>query len=146
MVGWSDGTIRRSGDPTICQFTMPLGTPLQPLQRSFQGVPSGRFIRPSGNHMIERHRDIRAERPLDFYRALGGQLAPAAVDVTLKFDAVLVDFAKALEGEDLKAARVGKQRPLPRHELVEPAELLDDVFAGPDVEVIGVGEHDLRAD
>src|SRR5882724_13377718 len=134
MVGWSDGTIRRSGDPTIRQFTMPLGTPLQPLQRSFQRIPRRRLIRASGNHMIERHRDVGAERPLNLNGTLGGQLAPAAVDVTLKLDAVLVDFAKALEREDLKAARVGEQRPLPRHELVEAAELLDDVFAGPDVE------------
>ncbi len=85
MVGWSDGTIRRSGDPTIRQFTMPLGAPFQPTQRSLQRIPRRRLIGSSGDHMIECHGDVGTERPLDFYGALGRELAAAAVHVTLKF-------------------------------------------------------------
>src|SRR5205814_2216050 len=70
---------------------------------------------------------------------------PPAVDVTLKLHAAVVDLSKSLQREDLKAARVGEEGPLPRHELVEPTELGDDIFAGTDVEVIGVREDDLGA-
>src|SRR6267154_870652 len=121
-------------------------TALQPAQRSLQRIACRGLVGASRNDMIECHRDICAERPLNLDGALRSQSAPAAIDMTLKLDAIFIDFAEALEGKDLKAARVGQQRPLPRHELVQAAELRDDVLARADVEVVRVREYDLRAD
>ena len=91
--------------------------------------------------MVERHRHVRAEGPLDLGRALRGEDAAAAVHVTLKLDAVIGYAAEALEREHLEAAGVRQQRPVPGHEPVQAAELRDDVLAGPHVQVVGVGEH-----
>ena len=66
--------------------------------------------------------------------------------MALEFDAFFVDATKAFEREHLEAAGIGEQRPIPCHELVKAAELLDDVLAGTDVQVVGVREDDLRAD
>jgi hypothetical protein len=46
------------------------------------------------------------------------------------------------EREDLVATRVGKHRSLPTGERVEPAHLLDKSRTGPEVQMIGVPEHD----
>ena len=40
-----------------------------------------------------------------------------------------------------ESVRIG---PLPAHEAVQPAELGDQPVAGPEVQVVGVAEHDLR--
>src|SRR5438874_7472959 len=95
---------------------MPLRAPFQPPQRALEGVPGGRLVRSPGHDMVERHRDVRAERPLDLGRALRRQVPAAPVDVALELDAVLVHAARALEREHLKATRVGEERTVPPHE------------------------------
>ena len=62
-----------------------------------------------------------------------------------ELDALFRHPAQALERKHLKAAGVGEQVAGPGHEAVQPAELGDDVFAGPEVQVVGVAEDDLRA-
>jgi hypothetical protein len=125
---------------------MPPGTPFQPLQRSFQGVACGGEIRSPRHHVIERHRDVGAEGPLDLGGALGGEEATRAVHVALELDALVIDPPEPLEGEDLEPARVGEQRPVPPHEAVQAAEPGDDVLPGADVEVVGVREHEVGPD
>ena len=61
-----------------------------------------------------------------------------------KLDAVFVDGAQRGEREHLKAAGVGEDRPVPLHELVQAAQLANQLVAGPEVQVIGVGEDHLR--
>ena len=63
----------------------------------------------------------------------------------LELDAVFVDGAQRGEREDLESTRVGEDRAVPVHELVQAAHLADDLVAGPQVQVIGVGEDHLRA-
>src|SRR5213592_2975855 len=104
--GWSDGRMERSADSAIRRSA---NSRCLLAHRSSQRIPSDRLVRASGNHVIEGHGDVGTERPLNLNGTLGGQCAPAAVDVALKLDAVLVDFPEALEGEDLKAARVREQ-------------------------------------
>ena len=68
----------------------------------------------------------------------------AVVDAAER-DAVVVDREhRVAQREDLEAARVGQDRPVPAHEPVQPAELGDQLVAGPEVQVVGVAEHDLR--
>ena len=62
-------------------------------------------------------------------------------------DAFVVDGGdRVAEREDLVAARVGQDRAVPAHEAMEPAELGDQLVAGPEEEVVGVAENDVRAD
>jgi hypothetical protein len=99
----------------------------------------------AGDHVVEGHGDVGAEGPLNLHGSLGGELTVGPVDVTLELDAVLVDPAQALEGEHLEPARVGEHRPGPGGEAVEAAHVLHHGFAGPQVEVVGVAQDDLRA-
>jgi len=54
--------------------------------------------------VVERHRNIGAQRPLDLRGALGRERAAAAVDVALELDARLVHAAEPLEREHLEAS------------------------------------------
>src|SRR5436309_5368795 len=54
--------------------------------------------------MIERHRNVGAEHPLDLRGALRREGAAAAVYVTLKLHAAVVHPAESLEREHLEAA------------------------------------------
>ena len=74
------------------------------------------------------------------------RVSRAVVDVTER-DAVVVDARdRVAEREDLEAARVGEDRPVPRHEAMQAAELGDQRVAGPEMQVVRVAEHDLRAE
>ena len=78
-------------------------------------------------------------------RALGCEGVLRAVDVGPERHTVVGQRAEVAQTEDLEAAAVGQDRTVPRHEAVESAEALDELDAGPQEEVVGVGEHDLRA-
>ena len=60
--------------------------------------------------------------------------------------AVVVDGVEVVERDDLEPAGVGEDRPVPAHEAVEAPEPLDPLVAGPQVEVVRVGQDDLRPD
>ena len=76
----------------------------------------------------------------------GVQAHARAVDLGAEARAVVVDRALIAEAEDLVAARVGQDRPVPAHEAVQAAELRDDLLARAQVQVVGVGEHHLGAE
>jgi hypothetical protein len=95
--------------------------------------------------VVELHHHVGAEVALDLHHALGGEAERRAGDVAAEVDAVLVDAPHPLEREDLEAARVGEDGPVPRHEAVEPAELADERVAGAQVEVVGVAEDHAAA-
>src|SRR5207244_12961888 len=95
--------------------------------------------------MIERHRDVGAEHPLDLRGALRREGATAAVHVALKLHAVVVHPAESLEREHLEATRIGEQRTIPTHEAMQGSELLDHLLAGPHMQVVGIREHQRRA-
>ena len=71
-------------------------------------------------------------------------MALRAVDVTLELDALLGYGAQGGEREDLESARVGEDRTVPAHELVQSAELAHQLVAGPQMQMIRVGEDHLR--
>ena len=64
----------------------------------------------------------------------------AAVVVALEGHAVVVDAAGVAEAEDLEAAAVGQDRPIPAHEAMQPSQLGDDIW------VIGDIAHVAGAD
>src|SRR6267143_6053434 len=98
---------------------MPFAAPCQPSQRSLEGVPRHSLVRASGHYVIERHRNVGPEHPLDLRGALGGERAAAAVHVTLELHTVLVQAARPREREHLKATGIGEERTIPTHEAVQ---------------------------
>ncbi len=61
-------------------------------------------------------------------------------------DALLSNLAELCEGEYLKAAAIGEDRTVPRHEMMEPSEAGNELFSGPYMEVVGIAENNLRAE
>ena len=120
--------------------------------------------------LVEGEDDVRAELVLDPDRHLGGEAVGGAVEMRAERDAVVVDVGQPLlalgddvvgldplgvhrqhlleagaQREHLEPAAVGEGRPRPVHERAEPACLLDDVGAGLQIQMVGVGQNRLRA-
>lgn len=94
---------------------------------------------------IENHTDIAAEFFLNLNYVFGPEEMLGAVDVRGEHHAVVVEFAQLRETEDLITAAVGEHWPLPTDKPVQPAGFVDDFGAGPQIQMIGVAEDDLRA-
>src|SRR5689334_10317100 len=60
----------------------------------------------------------------------------------LEGDAILIDLAVMAEAEDLEAAAIGEHRTAPAYEAMQAAELLYEVGAGAQVEMISVAQDD----
>ena len=87
----------------------------------------------------------RPERLLDLDRPLGGQPLGRCRRGASEGHAVVVDLAEVGQAEDLEAAGVGQDRPVPAHEPVQPTQTGDALVAGSQGEVVGVGQDDLDA-
>ena len=116
--------------------------------------------------LVERERDVGAERRLHLHRRLRRDEALAAVDVGAEAHALLLDredragavgaarrAALDLVGdrpvahrEDLEATGVGDDRPAPAHELVQPALLGDELVARRQEQMERVAEHHVVAE
>jgi hypothetical protein len=84
---------------------------------------------------------------LDLRRDLRREARSSPVVDRPEGDAVVVDFDQGVaKGEDLEAARIGQDRPIPAGEGVQPAQIRDQLVTGPEMQVIRVAEDDLRAD
>ena len=100
-----------------------------------------------GRDLVEAHRDVAAQVALDLRRELGREVRLGAVVDVAERDAVVVHRRQRVaEGEDLETAGVGENRAVPPHEPVQPAELGDQLVARAEMQVVGVAEHDLRAE
>jgi len=95
--------------------------------------------------LVERHDDVGAELLLDAGGQLGREHVPGAVIHGGELDAVVIDAARALQAEHLEAPGIGEDRPVPAHEAVQSAVRRHELGSGPEVQVVGVGEHDTRA-
>ena len=92
---------------------------------------------------VERHGDVGAEPPLHVGRQLGREAREIPVVHGTEGDALVVGLRDRVpQREHLEPARVGEDRPVPGHERVEAAELLDQLDAGPEDEVVDVREDD----
>ena len=95
--------------------------------------------------LVQHHGDVRPQCLLDRHHLLRREAVGAAVEVAAKGDALRVHFPLVGQAEDLVAARIGEQRAIPAHKGVQPAKTLDQLVARPQIEMIGVGQHQLRA-
>ncbi len=121
--------------------------------------------------LVEREDDVGAELMLDLHRYLGCEPVFRTVDVGLERDAVIVDARETFlarsydvvglqrvrihgqrlletgaEAQHLESTRIGERRSRPVHECAEAAGGVDDVGAGLEVEVVGVGQQGLRTE
>ena len=73
--------------------------------------------------LVELHDDVGTEVLLDAHVVLGSPAVPRAVDDAAERHAVVVEFERVCEREDLEAAGVGEDRAVPVHERVQAARL-----------------------
>ena len=123
-----------------------------------------------GGQFVEREDDVGAELMLDTHRHLRGEPVARAVQVRGERHAVVVDAGQPVlalgddvvgldplgvhreylaesraQRQHLEAAAVGERRTRPVHERAQAAGLVDDIGAGLQVQVIGVGQNRLCA-
>ncbi len=139
LVGSSTGSFDFAQDDSVCLFA-----PLRPARCHLRASRCVIIFAGVRNAFIEHHRDIPAERRLNFHRYLRRYESARAVDVILKVDAFLGDLAQLRERENLISTAVGENRPIPIHEIVQAAKMLDHIEAGPNEQVVCVSENDLR--
>ena len=94
--------------------------------------------------VVEHHRHVAAQKLLDGHRPFRRDGHQPAVDVRAEDGFLLGDFDAMGEAEELEAAAVGQDRPVPAHEAVQAAERGDHLFAGPQREMIGIAQDHLR--
>src|SRR5216684_143633 len=71
------------------------------------------------------HRDVAAKRRLNFHRDFWSDECRRPVDVILKINAVLGDFAQLGERKDLVTAAIGQDWSIPIHEAMQSAKMPD---------------------
>lgn len=124
-----------------------------------------------GRQLVEGEDDVGAELVLNVHRHFRGEPVPVAVEVAGERDPVVVDVGhpglalgdhlivgqtRGVHGQDLlephpeahhlEAPRIGERGAGPVHEPPETPGGLDDVGAGLEEEVVGVGQDRLGAD
>ncbi len=86
-------------------------------------------------------------RPLDLRHSLRREPGLVAVVDGSEGHAVVVESGdRVAEREDLEPAGIGEDRTVPAGEGVQTAELLDDVLARPEMEVVRVAEDHVGAE
>ena len=96
--------------------------------------------------LVKRHGNIGAEIRLDAHTLLRSHEDPVAVKMGRERHALLLDLSESGQGKDLKSAGIRQDRAVPRHEFVQAAHIAHDLVSGPQMQMIGVGQLDLRAD
>ncbi len=96
--------------------------------------------------LVEGHDDVCAESDLHIDRMLRSEEVRAAVEVRTKLDAIVIDFAKLAERENLEAAGVSEQGARPTDEAMQATHAADGFVSWAQIEVIGVAEDDLCAE
>jgi len=95
---------------------------------------------------VEHHHDLAADRLLHRDRRLRREEMTVMIVRVGEDRALLGDLPVVGQREDLIAAGVGEHAAVPAHEAVNTAQLLEYLAAGPQHQVVGVGEDQLRAD
>ncbi len=119
---------------------------LGPAQRQFHRAARDVLVSRIGRALIEDHDDIRAQVTLDLHGLFWPHEHLGAIDRRGEVDALLLDLAHRPQTEHLKTTGIGKDRPLPLHEVVQVAVALDHLGARSQPEVKGVAQNNLRTD
>ena len=96
--------------------------------------------------LVKRHGNIGAEIRLDAHTLLRSHEDLMAVEVRGKCHALLLDFPKARQRENLKPAGVCQNRAIPRHKFVQAAHVAHNLVTRTQMQMIGIGKFDLGSD
>ena len=96
-----------------------------------------------GRTLVKGHGHVSPQGHLDLRGVFRGHVDGAAIPGVAEHHAAVIDFVQVPQAEHLKAAGVGEHRTVPAHELVQSTGCRHDLFAGLQMQVIGVGEHHL---
>ena len=94
--------------------------------------------------LVEHHHDVAAERQLHIHRRFRREQVLVAVEVRTKHHALFLQLPQLAQRPHLEAARIGQNRPRPRHEAVQPAVALHQLMTWTQVEMVRVRQDDLR--
>ena len=83
---------------------------------------------------------------MDLHGLFRPQKDGVSINRRLKSDALFRNFAHSAQAEDLEAAGIGKDRPIPMHEVMEVAMLLNGGGSWAQHEVEGIAENNLGTD
>ena len=97
-----------------------------------------------GRALIEHHRHVRADQLLDAHALGRAEEHLRAVHRAAEAHALLADAPVLGQREDLVAAAVRQDRPVPAHEAVQAAQRRDRLRAGPQGQVVGVRQDHAR--
>ena len=130
--------------PRVIASGPPIDRTLLPAQREVE-APRRLLMRARMRRaLVESHDDIRTERVLDFHRGLGADETRTAIEMVLEMGPLLRDTAQLRQGKNLETTAVGQNRTIPAHELVQAADLADDVEPRTHEKMVGIAEDDLR--
>ena len=112
-----------------------------PFDRPFHVFVFGRVW----GAFVQRHGDVGVQLALDFDRPFRGEHVTGPVDVRSEGHAIFGYFAQLGQAHNLESSAVGQNRPRPVHERVQSAHFRDQVFAGPQHQMVRVSQNDLRS-
>ena len=116
-----------------------LGPAQGQFHRSARAFP-GRWI---FGAFVERHDDVGAQPDLRGHRVFRTEEVRRPIEMGAKRDAVFGQPAQFAEAENLEAAGVGENRPVPRHKVVQAAQPANGLDPGTKVEMVSVAEENL---
>src|SRR5438132_9941932 len=98
-----------------------LTTSHRPRERAFHRLLRLELSGGISKTVVKHHHDVGAETFLDFDCGLRTEEMTASIEMRLELDAIVADVPELTQTENLIAAAVGENRPVPSHELVKTA-------------------------
>src|SRR5215470_12810933 len=102
----------------VLVFHKILLAPRGPARRQLHRFPHASLIRRVLRALVERHDDVGAEPDLRLHGALRTEEVRRAVEMRAEGHSFFTELPQLAEAEDLKSARIGENRAIPRHESV----------------------------
>src|SRR6266516_1554578 len=143
---WASGRIGESPNLPVSDSPFPVCTSPCPPRRHFRASRGVLVIAGIRCAFIENHRDVAAEGCLNFHRDFRRDKGRRPIYVILKMQAFVRDLPQLRERKNLISAAIGQDRAIPSHEPVKAAKMFDHIESGPDEQMIGISENDLRTE
>ena len=117
---------------------------LEPTVRTCHGLTGIGIGASCWGTLVKSHYNVCANGALYVHHVFWREKMTRAIDMRLKGYPFFAQLAIAMERIDLIAPTIGEDRSVPTHETVQSACLLHDVHARAQVQVIGIGQDDIR--
>jgi hypothetical protein len=120
--------------------------PFRPVVRPSHSFKNQVLIAAIGRALVQGHNDIAAEFLLKLYHQLRGEEMLAAINMGPESDTLISNPPQRYQAKYLIATTIGEYRPFPRHKFVQSADLLNNIYSGSEIEVIGVAQYHRHPD